>query len=181
MIRASTLAREPNSATDGRSPPSIAEVRAALDRMLASSTLRAAPRLAAFLRCVVERTIEGRSAEIKSYTIAVEALDRAPSFDPQTDPIVRVEASRLRHALARYYAGEGHDDPIAVDFVRGSYVPSFQQRNIAPRASVDRKVSVQALLHRLAELHRQLEAVSAEIERAWEAQQRSGLTPRRHD
>ena len=41
------------------------------------------------------------------YTIAVEALGRAENFDPQLDPIVRVEATRLRRTLARYYANGG--------------------------------------------------------------------------
>jgi hypothetical protein len=181
MSRPSILPCESHSAIDHRSSPSLVDVRAALERVLASPTLRGAPRLAAFLRCVVERTLDGRSAEIKSYTVAVEALDRAPSFDPQTDPIVRVEAGRLRHALGRYYAGEGRDDPIAIEFVRGSYVPTFHHRDVAPCPGMDGRASVQALLRRLADLHRQLEAVSADIERAWGAQERLDRPPRRHD
>ena len=50
------------------------------------------------------------------------------SFDPQTDPIVRVEATRLRRALAQYYAGEGSGDAMTIDLPRGCYVPAFQLR-----------------------------------------------------
>ena len=56
------------------------------------------------------RRCAGRSDRIKGYTIAVEALGRADDFDPQADPIVRVEATRLRRALSRYYANGGSND-----------------------------------------------------------------------
>src|SRR5213596_640402 len=73
------------------------------------------PQLAAFVRFVVEATLRGEGGRIKGYTIAVEALGRGEDFDPQTDPIVRVEAGRLRRALQQYYAGLGATDSVAVD------------------------------------------------------------------
>lgn len=100
-------------------------VRAALARVLASPEFLASPQLSAFLRYVVEKTLEGREDRIKGYTIAVEALGRDPSFDPQADPIVRVEATRLRRALAAYYGRDGAADPLVIDMPRGSYVPTF--------------------------------------------------------
>jgi hypothetical protein len=108
-------------------------VRAALDRILASEGFRTSPQLGAFLRYVVEATLAGRAASIKGYTIGVEALGRDASFDPQVDPIVRVEATRLRRAMERYYAGAGVDDPIIIDLPRGSYVPTFTRRDTAAR------------------------------------------------
>src|SRR5262249_19337461 len=99
-----------DSARSGQ--PSAAEVRAALERIVASSTFRTSTQLAAFLRFVIEAALAGQSDRIKGYTIAVEALGRTPDFDPQTDPIVRVEAGRLRRALERYYANGGSGDPI---------------------------------------------------------------------
>ncbi|MDI4664233.1 hypothetical protein K9U40_07785 [Xanthobacter autotrophicus] len=107
-------------------------VRAALERVLAAPDFTASPRLAAFLRFVVEATLEGRADEIKGYTIAVEALGRPPSFDPQSDPIVRVEATRLRRALERYYTTAGIDDPLIIDIPKGGYVPQFRPRSDAP-------------------------------------------------
>lgn len=109
-------------------------VRAALERVLAAPDFIASPRLAAFLRFVVEATLEGRADEIKGYTIAVEALGRPPSFDPQSDPIVRVEATRLRRALERYYTTVGAEDPLVIDIPKGGYVPLFQPRAEAPAA-----------------------------------------------
>src|SRR6266853_6060858 len=92
--------------------PSAAEVRAALDRLVAGDIFRRSTQLAAFLRFVVETTLRGESDRIKGYTIAVEALGRGEDFDSQADPIVRVEAGRLRRALAEYYAGPGATDLV---------------------------------------------------------------------
>ncbi|WP_428032686.1 tetratricopeptide repeat protein [Ancylobacter sp.] len=97
-------------------------------RVLDSDELRSSPQLSNILRFVVEATLEGRRDAIKGYTIAVEALGRDPSFDPQADPIVRVEATRLRRALERYYAGAGAGESIEIAIPRGSYVPQFLPR-----------------------------------------------------
>ena len=117
--------------TEGVDDPGRLDVRAAaiiragLDRVLVSDAFRAAPQLSAFLSFVVERTVEGRAAELKGYTIAVEGLGRPADFNPQLDPIVRVEAGRLRRALAQYYAGDGRGDPVQISMPVGGYVPVF--------------------------------------------------------
>src|SRR5262249_5295952 len=79
-----------------------------------------------FLRYVVAATLRGEADRIKGYTIAVEALGRDATFDPQTDPIVRVEAARLRRAINRYYAAEGREDIVQIELPLGSYVPAFR-------------------------------------------------------
>lgn len=107
---------------------SAGEVRAALERMLASETFRDSPQLASFLRFVTEAELRGESGRIKGYTIGVEALGRGTDFDPQLDPIVRVEATRLRRTIERYYAGPGASDPVIITLAPGSYVPSFRLR-----------------------------------------------------
>jgi PAS domain S-box-containing protein len=108
--------------------PSGTEVRAALERMVASESFRTCPRLAAFLRFVIEATLRGESAHLKGYTIAVEALGRSGDFDPQQDPIVRVEAGRLRRVIQHYYAGPGAKDLLFIDVPRGHYIPTFRYR-----------------------------------------------------
>lgn len=108
--------------------PAEDEVRAALERVLASASFRASPQLGAFLRFVVDAVLGGRRANLKGYTIAVEALGRDPRFNPQIDPIVRVEATRLRRALERHYAAEGGDDPVIIALPRGTYAPVFTRR-----------------------------------------------------
>src|ERR1044072_8595836 len=81
-------------------------------------------------RCAAPR--RAAPERIKGYTIAVEALGRAENFDPQADPIVRVEAMRLRRALTRYYENGGKHDPVVIALPLGNYVPMF--RRVAPLA-----------------------------------------------
>jgi tetratricopeptide (TPR) repeat protein len=111
-----------------RDLPSPDEIRRAVDRVVVSEVFSRSPQLAAFLRFVVEAVLHNRQDRIKAYTIGVEVLRRDPKFDPQIDPIVRVEATRLRRAIERYYAGPGANDPLLIDLPRGSYVPTFRYR-----------------------------------------------------
>src|ERR1044072_2492571 len=110
--------------------PDRAEVLRALDGVLASEMFRGSAKLGAFLRYVVEATLRGEQDRIKGYTIGVEALGREEDFDPQIDPIVRVEATRLRRTLDRYYAGPGANDRIVFELSRGSYVPAIRTREV---------------------------------------------------
>jgi hypothetical protein len=107
-------------------PPDPSAIRAGLNRVTASRPFDTSPRLTSFLRFVVESTLAGRGARLKGYTIGVEALGRGENFNPQVDAIVRVEAIRLRAALARYYAGAGADDPVVIEMPRGRYVAHFR-------------------------------------------------------
>lgn len=104
------------------------EAREALERVLASPEFAMASRLATFLRHVVTESLEGRGANLKGYSIAIDVFDRPADFDQAADPIVRVEASRLRRALAQYYQGSGATDPVVIDLPRGGYVPAFRRR-----------------------------------------------------
>jgi eukaryotic-like serine/threonine-protein kinase len=110
-----------------------ARVRAQLERILASATFAEADRPSRFLRFVVERALEGRAAEIKESVVAVEVLNRSPSFDPRSDPIVRTEAGRLRVRLSSYYEAEGKADEVRIVLPKGGYVPEFSQRQQASR------------------------------------------------
>jgi adenylate cyclase len=97
-----------------------------LDRILRSSDFDASARNRAFLRYVVNETLAGRSEYIKGYTIAQEVFHRDSDFDPQLDPVVRIEASRLRRSLERYYLTAGRRDRIRLDLPKGGYVPRFE-------------------------------------------------------
>jgi hypothetical protein len=192
-----TLGMKANSATwkasfkAPRETPAADEARRALGRVLESPMFRDSLRLASFLKFVVEAALDGKSDRIKSYTIAVEALGRGPAFDPQTDPIVRVEAGRLRQALARYYATTGCDDRIMIAMPRGAYVPCFTWRSpVMPRLPADGQMrevvtgwarganisdrsrqltDTLAAFQELLEIHRlQIAAISSEIDRAWQ-------------
>ena len=111
--------------------PASDEIRAAIERMVTSEVFSRSPQLGAFLRFVTEAALHGKTDRIKAYTIGVEVLRRDTKFDPQLDPIVRVEATRLRRTIERYYMGPGAADPVIVDLPRGSYVPTFRRREVA--------------------------------------------------
>ena len=104
---------------------SPAAVREHLARVLASAAFSRADRLRRFLRFVVEETLAGRQAHIKESTIAIEVCGRSTSFDPKIDPIVRVDATRLRARLRDYYERHGRLDSIRIDLPKGAYVPVF--------------------------------------------------------
>ncbi len=109
--------------------PGPVEVRAQVERMTASDVFAKSPQLSAFLLFIVEAVLRGRGERLKGYTIGVEVLRRDINFDPQIDPIVRVEATRLRRAIERYYGGPGTADDIVIDIPRGGYVPRIRWRD----------------------------------------------------
>ena len=99
-----------------------------LDRVLQSNVFRAAGRSSTLLRFLVEQTLNGHAERLKDYTLGAEALGRGEGFDPRTDPIARVEASRLRSRLELYYATEGAAEPVVITLPKGGYVPLFEGR-----------------------------------------------------
>jgi TolB-like protein len=104
-----------------------AEVRAALDHVLASSSFANAGRLSRMLRFVVERTLDGQGDQLKEYVLGVEVFDRPSEYDPRLDSIVRVEARRLRAKLAEYYEGDGAGDRLRIRLAKGGYAPTFER------------------------------------------------------
>lgn len=86
------------------------------------------------MRFVVEQTLAGEGDRLKGYTVAIEVFDRPADFDSQSDPLVRVEAGRLRRRLIEYYAEEGRADPVKIELPRGGYTVacSYQGRHAGP-------------------------------------------------
>src|SRR6266852_7358754 len=117
-------------------------VRGQLERILASTTFKQVDRLKRFLSFIVLESISGRSNELKEYVIGVHVFGKEPSFDPRTDPIVRVQARRLRAKLVRYYQEDGRSDEVIIDLPKGGYAPVFKPREI----SVVAKRSIAAAL-----------------------------------
>jgi eukaryotic-like serine/threonine-protein kinase len=110
---------------------SATEVRAELDRILASDVFSGARRPSDFLRFVVETCLNGGGARIKEFLVGVDVFGRPAQYDPRLDPVVRIEAGRLRTKLVQYYGGPGSDDPIVIDLPKGSYVPGFKRSSAA--------------------------------------------------
>lgn len=103
------------------------KITEAVDRIAASRAFHRAGRSVGLLRYLAGKAAEGSSLEIKEYSIAVDVLGRA-EYDPKIDSAVRVEAAELRKRLARYYGGEGANDPIRIELPKGGYVLSIEER-----------------------------------------------------
>src|SRR4029450_4609724 len=112
--------------------PSDEEVRQELSTLLGRGDFHASERNRRFLTYIVEETLQGRADRIKAYSIAIAAFDRSDDFDPLTDPIVRIEASRLRRSLEHYYLTAGKPDRIRIDMPKGSYVATFRYADPLP-------------------------------------------------
>ena len=113
-------------------------VQEQLARLLASNTFMQVDRLKRFALFIVQESLAGRGTELKEYVIGVHVFGREDSFDPRTDPIVRVQARRLRARLDRYYREEGHADDVVIELPKGGYTPVFRRRDgaVPPRASL---------------------------------------------
>jgi TolB-like protein/Tfp pilus assembly protein PilF len=105
--------------------PSAEVICEELQRLLNSVTFATARAQKKFLQYTVTEALEGRGHLLKEFTLGVEVFGRGQSFDPRTHNIVRVEASKLRAKLARYYATEGRGNPLRIEFPKGSYAPVF--------------------------------------------------------
>lgn len=104
--------------------PTPEQIRAQLACMLDSEDFAVPERLKAFLSFVVQETLAGNAANIKAYTIAITAFGRRHDFDPQLDPIVRIEAGKLRKALELYFYTHPEDE-VVILIPKGTYVPVF--------------------------------------------------------
>ncbi len=104
------------------------EARAALARLLDHSDFGASQKRRAFLAFVVEETLAGRGGALKGFTIAEAVFGRDETFDPRSDPVVRLEARRLRRDLDSFYMGPGADEPLRITIPKGAYTPRFERR-----------------------------------------------------
>jgi TolB-like protein/Tfp pilus assembly protein PilF len=104
------------------------KVRQQLRKILVSRSFRNVDRLQSFLSFIVEEMVAGRSDKLKEFVIGVEVFGKEASFDPRMDPLVRVQARRLRMRLERYCREEGQNDEIVIELPKGGYEPAFHRR-----------------------------------------------------
>jgi len=81
---------------------SAESILAQTERVLASSHFARSQTLSRMLRFVVELSLDGKEQQLKEYRLGVDVLGRRPDFDPRSDPIVRIQAAKLRARLAEY-------------------------------------------------------------------------------
>lgn len=113
--------------TSAGSHLSLFEKRDELRRVLRSKHFANSPKKTRFLEFVAEQTLQGNGEKLNEYLIGVEVYERGGDFNPQRDPIVRVQAHEIRRLLKKYYEGEGKDSPIRIDLPSGHYVPVFSR------------------------------------------------------
>ncbi len=101
------------------------EMKQAIERVMASKHFANAPMKQKFLRLICEFYLAGRGAELNEYLIGREVFNRDNSYNPATDPIVRVGAHGVREKLERYYQKEGANDEIRIEMPVGNYEPTF--------------------------------------------------------
>ena len=112
-------------------------IREQLVRILNSGPFQQSQRRQRFLEYLVNETLAGRGERLKGYNVALEVFDRPETFDPILDPVVRIEAGRLREKLREYYDADGEGDPICISLPKGTYTPQieFRQNVGTPPAS----------------------------------------------
>jgi adenylate cyclase len=114
------------TASDPIAVPPAESIQQQVNRILTSPEFKATDVQKSFLTFVVETALAGRSHEIKGYTVATQVFGRGEEFNQATDPIVSIQANKLRRALERYYLVAGQNDPIRIEIPKGTYVPLFR-------------------------------------------------------
>lgn len=129
----------------GTTPELTAEmIRAQLDLLIRDEVFRSSKRSVAFLKYVVEMTLNGSADQIKERTIGVEVFGRDPSYDTNLDHIVRTAATELRKRLATYYVDEKHRSELRMGLIPGSYIPRFTLPGQARHAGLETDIETGA-------------------------------------
>lgn len=129
----------------GSAAGSLEAIAAALDRVLQSRAFRRSERLSRFLSFVVQESLRGRSGDLKEFTVGIEVFDKPQTFDSRTDPIVRVEARRLRKKLLQYYSTEGRHETLRFDMPIGGYAPLIRDIRLSVADAPSRETARVAL------------------------------------
>lgn len=101
----------------------------ALDRVVNSPEFNGSKRSIQILKYIVEKHLKGEGKQINGTTIAQDVLNAGVDFDPSTNPIVRVQAGRLRKLLSEYYRRSGKNDDVLIYVAKGQYAPQFGKRS----------------------------------------------------
>ena len=133
---------ETGTSAKARSDLPDAAIRAQLERILGSEVFSRSAQLRRFLSFIVEQSLAGQGHTLKESVLAHELYGKGTDFDGGTDPVVRVDARRLRDKLREYY--EGRADPVVILLPKGSYVPAFEGSS-ASRTPSDRPAALPAV------------------------------------
>jgi hypothetical protein len=96
-----------------------------LEAVLASPHFSNSKRYPTLLQYIVENTLTGKLDLLKERTLGVEVFDRPPTYDTNTDTVVRYTAGEVRKRLLLYYSEHGSSSGIRIALPAGSYVAEF--------------------------------------------------------
>jgi len=121
------------------------DVRAEWAALARAPGFARSPVMRRLLWFLIDEAVAGRGSQIKAYTIAVDALGRAPDFDAQHDSYPRVQMGRLRRILDRHYRDHMPAGVLRFDLQPGSYQLIFAQAEAiaAPLPSADAAAAAQ--------------------------------------
>lgn len=111
-------------------------IREQLERLLAHPLFANSRRYPALLAYTVEQTLLGHASDLKERSIGVEVFGKLPSYDTNSDPVVRITAGEVRKRLTQYYYDPSHRGELVIELPTGSYVPLFREAERAPEAPV---------------------------------------------
>ena len=120
---------------DERHPPTTLDHEAVLRELheiLASHHFSNSKRYPAMLKYIVENTLAGKSDHLKERTIGVEVFDRPPTYDTNSDTVVRYTAGEVRKRLLLYYSESGRNSAVRISLPAGSYIPEFHHGHDHP-------------------------------------------------
>jgi hypothetical protein len=102
------------------------------ERVLNSTEFHGSPRCQEFLRYIVEHAAQGDTEHLKERNIGIDVFHRRPSYEPNSDAIVRVRATDVRKRLAQFYDHSGSGAEVRILLEAGSYVPEFRWASEEP-------------------------------------------------
>lgn len=162
------------------------EKRDELRRVLGSKYFANSPKKTRFLEFVSEQTLQGNGEKLNEYLIGVEVYERGVDFNPQKDPIVRVQAHEIRRLLKKYYEDEGKDSPVRIDLPSGHYVPVFSRSSSPEMNAVASPGDLTPAVHRryltvLITLSILCLGLTAILITGWLNRRSASIEPRAHD
>ncbi len=94
------------------------------------------------LRTLLLYLWHNREEPIGEYAIATEALGRGPSFDARIDASVRVQVSRLRQRLEKFYQQEGKSSGQRIVIPMGGHCVKLESVAVAEPAAAPAEIAV---------------------------------------
>lgn len=106
---------------------------ALLERVADSDQLRRAPRLREVLFYVGRRSLKEGCDQVREHEIGCDVFGRPEAYDTSVDNVVRTSVSELRKRIEAYFDAEGTAETVILEIPRGSYIPVFRYRPVAPQ------------------------------------------------